>query len=60
MSGEVILSSSLATTSTLNWKALGLYQGLNNGAQNAFGTYAIWLCTPNAHELHGLTAGVSN
>ena len=57
-SGSVLLSSSLATTQGLNWRALGLYQGLNNGAQNAFGAFAYWLCKCNQHDLNGNTVGV--
>lgn len=57
-SGSVMLSSSLATTQGLNWRALGLYQGLNNGAQNAFGAFAYWLAKCNQHDLQGNTVGV--
>jgi hypothetical protein len=56
MSATVMLSSSLATTSTFNMKAMGLapIQG------NVFGAQARWLCMINCHELgHGPgTAGV--
>lgn len=57
-SGSVMLSSSLATTQGLNWRAIGLYQGLNNGAPNAFGAFALWLCKWNQHDLNGNTVGV--
>ena len=46
-SGSVILSSSFATTATLNMKAMGLAQIPGN----AFGAYAQWLCRVNVHEL---------
>ena len=57
-SGSVMLSSSLATTQGLNWRAMGLYQGLNNGQVNAFGAYGIWLCKCNQNDLAGNTVGV--
>lgn len=56
-SGSVMLSSSLATTQGLNWRALGLYQGLNNGQANAFGAFALWLCKCNQNDLTGNYAG---
>lgn len=46
-SASVILSSSFATTSTLNMKAMGLLQRPNN----TFGSYAVWVCRINEHEL---------
>jgi hypothetical protein len=49
LAGTVINSSSLATTSSLNMKAMGLLQVPNN----AFGAYAIWQCMINLHELSG-------
>jgi hypothetical protein len=57
-SGSVMLSSSLNTTQALNWRAIGLYQGLNNGQANAFGAFALWLCKWNQHDLNGNTVGV--
>ncbi len=53
-SGTVILSSSFATTSTLNMKALGLLQQPGN----TFASYAKWLCRINQHELNGNFVGV--
>lgn len=53
-SGSVILSSSFATTSSLNMKAMGLAPIPNN----TFGSYAKWLCRVNEHELGQPTAGV--
>jgi hypothetical protein len=53
-SATVILSSSFATTSSLNMKALGLAQIPNN----TFGAYAKWLCRINEHQLGQPTAGV--
>jgi hypothetical protein len=53
-SATVLLSSSFATTSTLNMKAMGLAQIPGN----VFGAYAKWLCRANTHELIGSTAGV--
>lgn len=60
LSGTVILSSSLATTNTLNMKALGLAQlpAIAGGGSNAFGAYAVWMCKINEHELMGAQAGV--
>lgn len=54
LSATVILSSSLATTSSLNMKAMGLLQIPNN----TFGAYAKWLCRINEHELGQPSAGV--
>jgi hypothetical protein len=54
VSATVILSSSFAVTSSLNFKAMGLLQIPNN----TFGAYAKWLCRVNVHELTGSTAGV--
>lgn len=56
-SGSVMLSSSLATTQALNWRAFGLYQGLNNGQANAFGAFGLWLCKCNQNDLTGNYAG---
>lgn len=53
LSASVINSGSIATTSTLNIKLLGLAQIPGN----AFGAYAIWCCTWNLHDLSG--AGVT-
>jgi hypothetical protein len=53
-SGTVILSSSFATTSSLNMKAMGLLQIPGNG----FSAYAKWVCRINEHELGQPTAGV--
>jgi hypothetical protein len=54
VSATVMLSSSLATTNTLNMKARGLLQV--PGA--SFTQYAIWNCRINEHELTGNYAGV--
>ena len=48
-SATVIASASIATTSTLNVKLLGLVQVPGN----AFGAYAKWLAMWNVHELSG-------
>ena len=53
-SGSVILSSSFATTSSLNMKALGLAQLPGNG----FSAYAKWLCRINLSELTGSFVGI--
>jgi hypothetical protein len=54
MSGTVILSSSIATTSTLPGKLMGLALRPNN----AYGAYARWYVKFNLHELSGAgTAG---
>jgi hypothetical protein len=60
LSGTVMLSSSLATTNTLNMKAIGLAQlpAIAGGGANAFGAYAVWMCKINEHELMGAQAGV--
>jgi hypothetical protein len=57
-SGSVILSSSFATTSSLNMKALGLAQGPWDGVPNQFGSYAKWLCRINLSELTGSFVGI--
>lgn len=58
VSGTMIDSSSVNTTSTLNLKLLGLvrrYEG--NGSLNTFGSYAKWLCLINNHRYRaGITA----
>jgi hypothetical protein len=58
LSGTMIDSSSVNTTSTLNLKLLGLvrrYEG--NGSLNTFGLYAKWLCMINNHRYRaGITA----
>jgi hypothetical protein len=46
-SGSVLSSATLDTTSSLNWKAMGLLQVPGN----AYGAYAIWQCKANLHEL---------
>jgi hypothetical protein len=53
-SATVLNTASVATTSTLNLKLLGLAQKPNN----AFGAYAVWNVVFNIHELRGATAGV--
>jgi hypothetical protein len=53
-SGTVLLSSSVATTSGLVLRIMGLVQKPNN----AFGAYATWLVTFNQHEYMGNTSGV--
>lgn len=60
LSGTVILSSSFATTNTLNCKAVGLaqYPSLPGGSANAFAAFAIWVCRINEHELMGAQVGI--
>lgn len=53
-SASVLSTASVATTSTLNLKIVGLVQR----ADNAFGVNAKWLVKFNQHELMGNTAGV--
>jgi hypothetical protein len=53
-SGTVILSSSIAVTATFLVKLFGLLQQPGN----TFGAFAVWLCTINAHEWNGQSAGV--
>jgi hypothetical protein len=57
-SASVILSSSMATTSSLCLKLLGLAHGPQFGVNNAFGAYAKWCCRINLSELTGSFAGV--
>lgn len=54
VSGTMIASNTVATTSTLNVKLMGLAQRTNN----AQGTNAVWLCTINSHEFKAGTTGV--
>lgn len=54
VSATVMLSSSLATTAGLNFKAFGLQQLPGN----VFGAFGVWLCKANQHELQGNTAGI--
>lgn len=58
VSGTMIDSSTVNTTSTLNLKLLGLvrrYEG--NGSLNTFGNFAKWLCMINNHRYKaGVTA----
>lgn len=58
VSGTMIDSSTVNTTSTLNLKLLGLvrrYEG--NGSLNTFGNFAKWLCLINNHRYRaGVTA----
>ena len=56
-SASVMTSLSLAVTQGLNWRAMGLYQGLNNGQANAFGVFGLWLCKCNQNDLTGNYAG---
>ena len=60
LSASVLLSSSLATTNTLTFKAVGLaqYPSLPGGSANAFGAYAIWVCRINQHEFTGNMSGM--
>jgi len=53
-SASVLSTASVAVTSTLNLKIVGLAQKPNN----AFGVNANWLVKFNQHELMGNTAGV--
>ena len=57
-SGTMLDNASINTTSTLNLKLLGLVQRYDNGAYNAFGAYAKWLCLLNNHYYRLGTAGV--
>lgn len=60
MSGNVLLSSSFATTVGLQLKLVGLAQFpvLAGGSPNAFGAYGVWVCRWNQHELMGNQVGV--
>ena len=53
MSGTVILSATINTTSTFSYKLFGLaqYPSLPGGSPNTFGSYAIWITQANLHEL---------
>lgn len=53
-SATVLNSATIATTSTLNMKLMGLVQKVGNG----FGAYAQWTCKINTHELGGSTSGI--
>ncbi len=53
-SGTVVNSSTMATTSSLSIKLIGLTQQPNN----AFGAYAVWNCKINQHDFIGPKAGV--
>lgn len=54
-SASVINSGSIAVTTTLNIKLIGLAQIQGNG----FGAFATWVCTWNVHELSGAgTSGI--
>lgn len=53
-SGTVLNTSTVATTSTLNLRIMGLVQKPNN----SFGANANWLVTFNQHEYMGNTSGV--
>ncbi len=59
-SATVLLSSSLAVTNTLSWKAMGLAQfpAVAGGGANTFGAYAIWVARITTHEFDGSIAGV--
>lgn len=46
------------TTSTYNLKLLGLAQIYDNGAWNAYGAYAKWLCLLNNHQYRTGIAGL--
>lgn len=54
-SATVLDTSSVATTSTLPLRILGLSK---NTSTNAFGVYARWRVRFNTHEAFGSTAGV--
>lgn len=58
VSASVILSSSIANTSTLPLKIIGLHQDPGSSGANAFGAYARWVVKFNQHELMGNQAGV--
>lgn len=57
-SATVLLSSSFATTNTFCIKLLGLVQGANMQAANAYGAYAKWQARINVSEMTGSFAGV--
>lgn len=59
-SATVLLSSSLATTNTLSWKAMGLAQqpAIPGGGGNVFGAFAIWCARINTHEFDGSVVGI--
>jgi len=59
-SGNVLLSSSFATTVGLQLKLVGLAQipVLAGGSPNAFGAFATWVCRWNQHELMGNQVGI--
>ena len=46
------------TTSTYNLKLMGLAQIYDNGAWNAYGLYAKWLCMLNNHQYKTGIAGL--
>jgi hypothetical protein len=50
VSGTMVDSSSVADTSTLNLKLLGLARKYEQGVLNTFGLYAKWLCMINNHQ----------
>jgi len=52
-SASVLTTASVAVTSTLNLKIVGLVQK----PDNAFGVYAKWIVRFNQHELNGATPG---
>ena len=54
VSATTLSTASIATTSTLNLKLLGLVQA----PDNAYGVNADWAVMFNLHELRGSTAGV--
>ena len=60
VSATVILSSSIAVTSTFSMKLLGLAQlpAIPGGGSNVFGAYAVWAMRANLHEFDGSVAGV--
>ena len=53
VSGTLVDSSSVNTTSTLNLKLMGLQRRYDQGVLNTFGLYAKWLCMINNHWYKG-------
>jgi len=57
-SGYQLNNVGAGTSSTLNLKLLGLTRKYDNGAFNAFGAYAKWLCLINNHAFRAGITGV--
>ncbi len=54
ISGDMLDTSSKATTAALDWKLIGLFPDPNN----AFGNLARFICIPNLHIRNTRAAGV--